>query len=99
MPKATDISPKVKKEVWEMDGGCCVACGKPVPLFNANAHVFVRRSHGGKGIEQNVATLCAECHRAYDQGRDRESEYVKSILFEYMFKHYGTIEINDIRQF
>lgn len=96
--KPTDIPPKVKKAVWERDSHCCVICGTPLTWHSANAHVFVRRSHGGLGIEQNIATLCAEHHRAYDQGRDKESNYIKSILHDYMHKQYPNLKKEELKQ-
>ena len=58
MTKATSISKSVKKVVYKRDGGRCILCGRnngePV------AHV-IRRSQGGRGIEQNIVTLCPSC--------------------------------------
>lgn len=65
--KALDISPEVKEAVYERDGGRCVLCGRPGA---PNAH-FVARSQGGLGIEENVVTLCIECHNRYDNGAFR----------------------------
>ena len=65
MTKATAISSRVKRAVYIRDGGRCVLCGSP--YGDPVAHV-VRRSQGGMGIEQNIVTLCPDCHRAYDAG-------------------------------
>lgn len=65
--KALSIPPKVKALVTERDG-CCVYCGRP---GSPNAH-YIARSQSGLGIEQNILTLCDECHRRYDQSIDRE---------------------------
>ena len=76
--KALDISPKVKQKVFDRDNGCCVYCGRPgMP----NAH-FIARSHSGLGIEENILTLCVECHREYDQtiNRPKMREYFKDYL-------------------
>lgn len=35
-----------------------------------NAH-YIPRSHGGLGIPENIVTLCAVCHRLYDQSEMR----------------------------
>jgi hypothetical protein len=67
--KWTAISPEVKEAVFRRDGRCCILCGSPAGL--PNAHV-VRRSAGGMGVEQNVVTLCQECHRAFDEGANLE---------------------------
>ena len=66
--KALQIPMKVKKAVYERDNGLCVVCGRP---GNPEAH-YVPRSRGGLGVEQNVVTLCRECHDKFDFG-DRET--------------------------
>ena len=66
--KATDISQKVKEEVYERDKGCCIICGSP---GQPNSH-YIRRSAGGLGIPENVVTMCFNCHNAYDNGYKRE---------------------------
>lgn len=76
--KATSISPEVKIKVFRRDKGCCVICGAPgLP----EAH-YIRRSQGGLGIEQNIITLCRECHREFDEGK-KHKEY-KQILSDYL---------------
>lgn len=62
--RATKIPKKVKDAVRKRDGGRCILCGRP---GDPHCHV-VRRSAGGMGIEQNIVTLCNDCHRAYDEG-------------------------------
>lgn len=78
MTKATAIPQSVKVVVWARDNHQCVICGSSAgaPV----AHV-VRRSQGGRGIEQNIATLCPRCHRLFDEGplRDRERIYVRLV--------------------
>lgn len=77
--KALEIPPKVKQKVLERDGAC-VWCGKQ---GQPNAH-FIARSHSGLGIEENILTLCFDCHRRYDQTTERQKmrdyfkEYLKS---------------------
>ena len=80
--KACDISPKVRQVVYERDGGLCVYCGKQgIP----NAH-YIPRGQGGLGIEENIVTLCPDCHHLYDNGGMRE-EYGKQIK-EYLQSQY-----------
>lgn len=82
MTKATSIPIEVKKKVYMRDGGKCVVCGKPgLP----NAH-YIRRSQGGLGIEENVVTLCPECHHDFDNGFRREE--IGAWLSEYLDKWY-----------
>lgn len=76
--KALEIPPKVKEAVFERDGGCCVFCGR---VGIPNAH-FIARSQGGLGIEENILTLCWDCHRKYDQTPRRQEmrEFFKEYL-------------------
>lgn len=67
--KACDISKAVKDAVWERDGHRCIICGSSYAMPNAH---YIPRSHGGLGVEQNIVTLCADCHRAYDQSTAHE---------------------------
>ena len=55
--KACDISPKVKRAVWERDGGICVACKKNIGLPEGH---YIPRSKMGLGIEQNIVCICRE---------------------------------------
>lgn len=67
--KATSISPRVKEAVYERDGGLCIFCGRRgLP----EAHV-VPRSRGGMGVEENIITVCRQCHNAMD-GADRKKK-------------------------
>lgn len=66
--KHTAISARVKAAVAARDcsngPSTCIICGAP---GSPHCHI-VRRSHGGLGIEQNIVTLCNECHYAFDEG-------------------------------
>lgn len=66
--KALAIPMEVKQIVWERDDGLCVLCGRQGA---PNAH-FIPRSRGGLGIEENIVTLCYECHNRYDNGTGRK---------------------------
>ncbi len=85
--KEKEIDIKIKIKVWERDAHCCIFCGKPVPIFNANAH-FIPRSAGGLGIEQNIFTACEDCHREQDNGLNTKEyelqveNYLKGIYGE-----------------
>lgn len=67
LTKATSISMKVKKEVWERDNHKCIYCHREVPVECANSH-FIKRSQLGKGIPQNIVSACSQCHDKYDFG-------------------------------
>ena len=83
LTKATEISMKVKKIVWERDNHRCIYCHKYVDVYYANSH-FIKRGQLGKGIEENVVTACQNCHYLYDFGTNSEEminytkEYLKS---------------------
>ncbi len=62
--KALAISKAVKDTVWARDGQQCIICGSH--KAEPNAH-YISRAHGGLGVEENIVTLCANCHRRYDQ--------------------------------
>lgn len=83
--KHTQISQKTKDIVFARDYGCCVYCGKPVHKSLANAHI-VPRSKGGLGIEQNIVTLCLQCHHDFDQTTKR-AEYMKYMI-KYISRFY-----------
>lgn len=78
MTMATMIPATVKRIVWERDQHQCILCGSP--MGRPNAHV-VRRSQGGRGIEQNIVTLCPTCHRTFDEGPHREQIYVRLVSY------------------
>lgn len=81
--KATAISTKVKKIVWERDNHKCIFCDKYVEWNFANSH-FIKRSHNGLGIEENIMTNCAECHELFEHEPSRSKmiplakQYLKS---------------------
>ena len=81
--KALSIPKRVKDAVWKRDGGCCVLCGSP--RAQPNAH-YISRAQGGLGIEQNIVTLCSDCHRQYDQTADRAE--IRLDLREYLESKY-----------
>ena len=80
--KALAISKAVKEAVYARDGGRCVVCGM---RGSPNAH-YISRAHGGLGIEQNIVTLCHNCHRRYDQSISRE--IIGSVIADYMRTKY-----------
>ena len=84
--KATDIPLSVKTKVWERDNHYCIICGSPYAMPNAH---FISRSHGGLGIEENIVTLCQECHHNFDNGKDKElKEHIKNNIEAYLKQIY-----------
>ena len=77
--KASKIPQSVKEAVYERDGGACILCKRPVYVENSCCH-FIGRGRLGLGIEENILTLCHECHYKLDNGevgRDQLREYLK----------------------
>lgn len=79
--KSTAIPASVRLAVWLRDGQECVLCGRPVPVECGNAHI-VRRSQGGRGIEQNLFTACPRCHKEHDE--DTEPKYLQKQVIDYI---------------
>ena len=83
--KALEIPPAVKAAVWERDNERCVICERWVPVFFANAH-FVAKSQNGLGVEQNILTLCDDCHRTFDNTVERP--ILREALRRYLMSKY-----------
>ena len=81
--KDLEFSPKVRKIIFDRDGGCCVNCGSPDA--HPNAH-YIPRSQGGLGIEENGLTLCFDCHYLYDHTTERKN--MKEKFREYLQECY-----------
>lgn len=90
MTKACEISKETKEAVYERDGGRCVYCQSNKGLPNAH---FIPRSHGGLGIEENILTLCPNCHHDFDNTDNRQhmKEYFRGYL---KAKYHGWEEKN-----
>lgn len=74
----TSISNETRKEVLERDGNKCLVCG--TNRFLTLAHIFVNRSHGGKGCKENLVCLCVRHHEILDNYiGEREKEFSKKI--------------------
>lgn len=87
--KALEISPKVKRIVWERDKWC-IFCGTPYALPEAH---YIPRSASGLGIEQNIVTLCRDCHRRLDQTSERP-QLLKQVK-EHLERHYPNFKDSD----
>jgi len=57
---------ELHRQVLERDGWHCQTCGS---LQHLQVHHLKFRSHSGGDVEQNLITLCAECHaRIHSEG-------------------------------
>ena len=77
--KACDIPKSVKDKVWARDGEKCIVCGNPYAMPSCH---YRSRSQGGLGIEQNIVTLCQNCHYNYDHTIQRKeyAEFIRNYL-------------------
>lgn len=82
--KACQIPERVKRSVCERDDGRCIVCGRPGA---PNAH-YIPRSASGLGIEENIVTLCWECHDAFDHGDADDMDRIGGIIRSYLRDHY-----------
>lgn len=87
--KATGITPKTRKDVYERDGACII-CGSHSMLQTAH---YIGRAQGGLGIEENLVILCAKCHTEFDNGHKRR-EYGEFIRNYLMTRYPGWSEEN-----
>ena len=90
--KACEIPPEVKKAVYARDKERCVGCGRWVEPRCACAH-FVARAHGGLGIEQNIVTLCDDCHRIFDKVSCERSTEIGEAIYAHLRAIYGAENI------
>jgi 5-methylcytosine-specific restriction endonuclease McrA len=56
-----DAYDQLRKQVLERDAWRCQHCGRRTQL---EVHHLTRRSSMGSDTEENLITLCHECHRA-----------------------------------
>ena len=68
--RACAIDKSTKIAVSLRDNGRCILCHSTQGLPNAH---YIPRSKGGLGIEQNIVTLCPDCHYRLDQTTERKN--------------------------
>lgn len=81
--KACEITPEVRKAVEYRDGHCCIFCRSP--NARGEAH-FIGRAQGGLGVEENIITVCRNCHREMDNGKN--TKRYRAIAEQYLKDHY-----------
>ena len=64
--KATNIPKKVREEVYTRDKGCII-CGS---IHNLTIAHFISRAQSGRGLKENLVTLCILCHHEMDNGKN-----------------------------
>ena len=98
--KVLQIPRKVKAAVAARDSfgdnpfevsPCCVLCGTTDALPEAH---YIARSSGGLGVEENIVTLCRDCHRRMDQTWERET--LRCQVREYLQSKYPNWNESDL---
>lgn len=89
--KATSIDSITREIVYGRDKHC-IFCGTTYGITLAH---YLSRANGGRGIEQNLACVCLECHRKLDQSTQRK---VMLERFEkYLRSQYENWNVNDLK--
>lgn len=57
---------------------------------------YIPRSKGGLGIEQNIVTLCRDCHDAYDFGDRATMDQIGARIRRYLKRHYKDWSEDDL---
>ena len=60
-----ELYDQVRQQVLRRDGWRCQSCGN---ISNLEVHHKTFRSQSGDDSEENLITLCAECHAAIHKG-------------------------------
>ena len=81
--KACDISPKVRKEVIDRDGGRSILSGSHENIQIAH---YISHARLGLGIPQNLVCLTSEEHYEYDNGKYHKE--IKKRIEDYLRWHY-----------
>ena len=63
-----------------------------MPERCACAH-YIARAHGGLGIEENIVTLCDDCHRSMDSEAGERSEGIRLSVYTHLRALYGAERI------
>lgn len=89
--KWTAIDNKTRSYILARDNNRCIVCG--TQKYLTLAHVFVNRSHGGKGCKENLVCLCVRHHEIFDNyigEREKElSEKISAYCKNYLIKKEG----------
>lgn len=59
-----EFDKETRKYIKKRDNNKCVVCGNKGAL--QIMHIFINRSHGGKGCKENGCLGCVGCHRIID---------------------------------
>lgn len=90
-----EFNKKTRERIYERDQRKCVYCHSAGML--GVAHVFIPRSKGGLGIEENGVLLCQRCHHEMDNGKNEViSDMIKHVCELYLETQYE-IDLKQIK--
>lgn len=84
-----------RKKVYEMFGGRCAYCGKPIKFEAFHIDHIVSKIYGGTRSDDNVYPACVDCNifkssRTLSEFRERiENVQAENIATRIMSKYYG----------
>ena len=82
-----EFDKETRKYVKKRDQNKCVICDSKGAL--QIMHIFVNRSHGGKGCKENGCLGCVKCHRILDnpigEKENRLAEKYKAKCMQHLF--------------
>ena len=82
-----EFDKETRKYIKKRDQDKCVICGNKGAL--QIMHIFLNRSHGGKGSKENGCLGCIKCHKILDnpigEKEKRLSDDYKAICMQYLF--------------
>lgn len=82
-----EFDKETRKYIKKRDNNKCVICGNKGAL--QIMHIFVNRSHGGKGSKENGCLGCSKCHNLLDnpigEEQNKLSQDYKAICMQHLF--------------
>lgn len=96
--KWCDYDKEERKYIKKRDKDKCVICGSKGAL--QIMHIFLNRSHGGRGIRTNGCLGCIKCHNIIDNPIGTEQNKRSKELLEYCKEYLTKVEnINPDNEF
>ena len=93
--KFCEFDKETRKYIKKRDNNRCIFCGNRGAL--QIAHIFLSRSHGGKGCKENGCLLCIKCHQALDNGKDTSlRNEIHTYCAEYLVKKENITSITEL---
>lgn len=81
----TEYDRETRKYIKKRDNNKCIICGSNNNL--QIMHIWLNRSHGGKGCKENGVLGCSDCHRILDNPIGIEQNNKSKIFMEICKNH------------